>query len=100
MRPELTPFEQDIYKVICKYYGEPFSGVKNISFKKDILTPVYKASIAFALIRTHGNQLRAARVLKINRNTLGDYAKCIKGNLKQFITIPYHLHSIFLHKEE
>ena len=64
-----------------------FLGTKEGELYKFLLTVVEKPLIENVLHRTEGNQLKAAKILGINRNTLHAKIKKLEINIKYFKTI-------------
>lgn len=62
-------------------FNEIFSKSEEGKFYKDIIEYIEKPLIEWALSRTYGNQIKAAKLLGINRNT-------IRTKIKRLAIIP------------
>lgn len=81
---EESPREKDIEKVIeerierVKNYMGGLSEIKGFNLYDIIISEVESALISSVLKETKGNQLKASRILGINRNTLRKKIKDLK----------------------
>ena len=66
----LPPFEQELFRLIVKYYGDPDLPFKSKVKYDEIMSSLDKVMIIYALIKKNGNIFQSAASLNINRNTM------------------------------
>ena len=67
---KLPPFEQELFNLIVKHYGDPSTPFKSLAKYDNILKAAEKVMLIYGLIKKKGNMVNCSAALGINRNTM------------------------------